>query len=68
MDFVACWYNFHWLVGLILGVNEPQMEVDVKFMCPLPHIAHYHHFISLSNICTVSYNQIIVFTRFTARS
>ena len=36
MDFVARWYNFHWWVGLILYVNEPRLEVDVKFMCPQP--------------------------------
>ena len=34
MDFVACWYNFHWWVGLVLSVNEPQLEGDVKFMYP----------------------------------
>ena len=34
MDFVACWYNFHGWVGLVLSVNEPQLEVDVKFMYP----------------------------------
>ena len=34
MDFVACWYNFHWWVGLVLSINELLLEVDVKFMCP----------------------------------
>ena len=55
MDFVACWYNFHWWVGPILSVNEPLLEVDGKFMCPQPHMAHYHHFIGLSKI---PYNRI----------
>ena len=32
IGFVACWYKCHWWVGLILSVNEPQLEVDVKFM------------------------------------
>ena len=59
MDFVSCSYNFQWWVGLILSVNEPQLEVDVKFMCPQPHMVHQHHFISLSKICTVPYYQII---------
>ena len=48
MNFVACWYNFHRCVGLILRVNEPQLEDDVKFICPQPRIAHYYHFVSLS--------------------
>ena len=53
MDFVACWYNFYWWVGLILKVNKPQLEVDVKFMCPQPHIAYHHYFISLSKMTFV---------------
>ena len=53
MDFVACWYNFCWWVGLILSVNEPQLEVDVKFMCPQTHMAHQHHCISLSTMTLV---------------
>ena len=50
MDFVACWYNFHWCVGLILWVNEPQLEDNVKFICPQPHMAHHYHFVSLSKM------------------
>ena len=53
MDFVACWYNFHWCVGLILWVNEPQLEDDVKFICPQPHMAHHYHFVSLSKMTFV---------------
>ena len=56
MDFVACWYNFHQWVDLILSVNEPQLEVDVKFMwCPPPHMAHHHHFIGLSKVTFVPF-------------
>ena len=29
-----CWYNYHLWVGLILSVNESQLEVNVKVMCP----------------------------------
>ena len=50
MDFEACWYNFHCWVGLILSVNKPQLVIDVKFMCPQPHMAYYHHFIGLSKM------------------
>ena len=46
MDFVARWYRFYWWVGLILSVNEPQLEVDVKFMCPQPQMAHHHRFMA----------------------
>ena len=53
MDFVACWYNLHWCVGLILRVNEPQLEDDVKFICPQPHMPHHYHFVSLSKMTFV---------------
>ena len=63
MDFVACWYNFHWCVGLILRVNELQLEDDVKFICPQPRMAHYYHFVTClheqDDICTVPQKQII---------
>ena len=63
MNFVACWYNFHWWLGLILSVNEPQLEVDVKFMCPQPHMAHHHHCISLSRMTFVLFLTTILFAQ-----
>ena len=42
MDFVACWYNFHWSVGLILRVNEPKLEDDVKFKSALNIKGNYN--------------------------
>ena len=65
MDFLACWYNFHWWVGLILRVNEPQLEVNVKFMCPQPHMAHQHHFISQSKMTFVLFLTTKLFARLT---
>ena len=65
MDFEACRYNFHWWVrvGLILSVNEPQPEVDVKFMCPHPTAPHgpspSFYWLEQDGICTICYNQII---------
>ena len=53
MDFVACWYNFHWWMGVILSANEPQLEVDVKFMPTQPYMTHQHNFISLSKMTFV---------------
>ena len=58
MDFVACWYNFHCWVGFILSVNEPQLEVDVRFMCshgPSPSF----YWREQDDIYTIPYSQII---------
>ena len=58
MDFVACWYNFHWWLGLILSVNESQLEVDVRFMCPHgPSPSFYWP--EQDHNCTIPYNHII---------
>ena len=58
MDFVVFWYNFHCWLGLILSVNEPQLEVNVKFMCPHgPSPSFYWP--EQDDICTIPYNQII---------
>ena len=38
---------------MLLSVNEPQLEVDVKFMCPEPNMVHQHHFICLSKMTFV---------------
>ena len=65
MDLVACRYKFHWWVGLIFSVNEPQLEVDVKFMCPQPHMAYHHHFISLSKMTFVLFLTIKLFAQLT---
>ena len=65
MDFVACWYNFHCLVGLILSVTEPELEVDVKFMCPLPHMAHHHHFSGPSKMTFVLFHTTKLFAKLT---
>ena len=65
MDFVACWYNFHWCVGLILRVNEPQLEDDVKFICPQPHLAHHYYFVSLSKMIFVLFLKNKLFTQLT---
>ena len=60
-----CSYNFHWWMGLILSVNEPQLEVDVKFMCPQPHLAHHHHFIGLSKMAFVLFLTTKLFAQLT---
>ena len=65
MDSVACWYNFHCWVGLILSVNEPQLEVDVKFMCPQPHMTHHHHLIGLSKMTFVLFLTAKLFAQLT---
>ena len=65
MDFVACWNNFLWWVGLILSENEPQLEVDVKFMCPKPLMAHHHHFIGLSKMTFVLFLTTDLFAQLT---
>ena len=60
MNFVACWYNFHCWVGLILSV-KPQLEVDVKFIFPHgPSPSFYCP--EQNDICTIPYNQIICTT------
>ena len=65
MDFVAFWCNFNWWVGLILSVNEPQLKVDVKFMCPQPHMAYHHHFIGLSKMAFVLFLTTKLFAQLT---
>ena len=65
MDFVECWCNFHCWVGLILSVNEPQLKVDVKFMCPQPHMAHHHHFNGLSYMTFVLLHTTKLFAKLT---
>ena len=65
MDFVACWHNFRWWVGLILRANESQLEVDVKFMCPQHHMAHHHHFISISKMTFVLFLKTKLFALLT---
>ena len=56
MNFVACWYNFYRWVGLILSVNEPQLEVYVKFM--RPHSPSPSFYCSeQDDICTIPYYQ-----------
>ena len=64
MDFVACWYNWHWCVGLILRVNEPQLEDD-KFICPQPHMVHHYHFVSLSKMTFVLFLRNKLFAQLT---
>ena len=53
------------VVGLILSVNEPQLEVDVKFMCPQPHMAHHYHFIGLSKMTFVLFLTTKLFAELT---
>ena len=65
MNFVACWDNFHWCVSLILRVNEPQLEDDVKFICPQPHMAHHYHFVSLSKMTFVLFLRNKLFAQLT---
>ena len=65
MDFVACWYNSHWWVGFILSVNEPRLEVNVKFMSPQPHMAHHHHLIGLSKMTFVLFFTSKLFAQLT---
>ena len=68
MDFVACWYNFHWCVGLILRVNESQLEDNVKSIlpvCPQPHMAHHYHFVSLSKMTFVLFLENKLFAQLT---
>ena len=65
MDFVACWYNFHWWVSLILSGNELQLEVDIKFMCPQLHMAHHNHFISLTKMTFVLFLTTKLFAQLT---
>ena len=69
MDFVACWYNFHWWMGLVLSVNEPQLEVDVKFMYPHGPSPSFF-WPEQDDTCTIPYNQIIctIDTPFTSSS
>jgi len=58
MEFEACWYNFHWWIGLILKLDENQLEADIKFMCPHgPSPSFYWP--EQDDICTIPYNQII---------
>ena len=58
MDFVVCWYSLHCWVDLILSANEPQLEVDVIFMC-LHGPSPLFYWPEQNAICTVPYNQII---------
>ena len=63
---MACWYNFCCIwVGLILSVNEPQLDVDVKFLCPQPHMAHQRHFISLNKMAFVLFLTTKLFVQLT---
>ena len=64
MDFLACWYNWHWCVGLILRVNEPQLEDD-KFICPQPHMVYHYHFVSLSKMTFVLFLRNKLFAQLT---
>ena len=65
MDFVECWYNFHWWVGLILSVNEPQLEADVKFMSPQLYMAHQHHLICLNKMTFILFLTTKLFAQLT---
>ena len=42
------WHAGITFIGGRVPFYEPQLEVDVKFICPQPHMARQHQFISLS--------------------
>jgi len=55
MEFVTCWYNFYWNIGLILKLDENQLEADIKFMCPVGQSPSFY-WPEQHDICTLAYN------------
>ena len=58
MDFVACYYDMHWWIGLLEDINRENKDCKIKFMHPHGPAASFCWPI-MDDICWVPFDKLI---------
>ena len=58
MDFVACYHDMHWWIGLIEDINREKTDCKTKFMHPHGQAARFCWPV-MDNICWVPFDKPI---------